>query len=259
MSQEDSTWREYNIHGSADDEEDQPVDIFAMSTGEDAYETVQYDIDDNRKIHIRAEIDYDKSTGMSVWKGSEVMCTYLRQHPEVIHKKKVLELGAGCGLCGLVCKIVLGPQSVLISDGDHKVLENLRYNVELNGLQIADDVSSSASDDESTISCPQLIWGKNHAVNFTEQYGKHDVIIATDCVYMTQSVSPLFETINEVLNRSGVFLFVNTCASACPMETVFEIAEDAGFVSLEEDYWYDEEDREQRKHPVHVFRRRKEP
>jgi len=261
MSKKDSTWREYNIHGSAEDE-DQPVDIFATTTNNDAYETFQYDIDDTIQINIRAEAEYDKSTGMSVWKGSEVMCTYLRQHPEIVHKKKVLELGAGCGLCGLICKIVLGPTSVLISDGDHKVLQNLRFNVKLNGLQLADDDadpdSASVPDDESIIAVPQLIWGKNHAVNFIKQYGKQDVIIATDCVYMTQSVTPLFETINEVLDdNTGIFLFVNTCASACSIETVFKIAKDAGFIALEEEYWYHEDDRDQRKHPVHVFRRRK--
>jgi len=261
MSKKDSTWREYNIHGSAEDE-NQPVDIFAMSaSGDNAYETFQYDIDDTIQINIRAEAEYDKSTGMSVWKGSEVMCTYLRQHPEIVHNKKVLELGAGCGLCGLVCRIALDPKSVLISDGDHKVLDNLRFNVKRNGLQLADDASPSVSvdDDESIIAVPQLIWGKNHAINFTKQYGKQNVIIATDCVYMTQSVIPLFETINEVLDNTSesVFLFVNTCASACPIETVYKIANDAGFISSEEEHWYYEDDREQRKHPVHVFRRRK--
>lgn len=157
--------------------------------------------------------------------------------------------------------IALDPHSVLISDGDHKVLENLRFNVNLNGLQLADDnasPSASVVDDESIIAVPQLIWGKNHAVNFIKQYGKQDVIIATDCVYMTQSVTPLFETINEVLDdNTGIFLFVNTCASACSIETVFKIAKDAGFIALEEEYWYHEDDRDQRKHPVHVFRRRK--
>jgi len=92
MNQDDSTWREYNVHvhGNTDDEEDQPIDLFASSnTDEDAYETIQYEIDATTTINIRSETDYDKSTGMSVWKGSEVMCTYLRRHPDVIHDKKV--------------------------------------------------------------------------------------------------------------------------------------------------------------------------
>mmetsp|Transcript_8508 Transcript_8508/g.13261 ORF Transcript_8508/g.13261 Transcript_8508/m.13261 type:complete len:278 (-) Transcript_8508:50-883(-) len=276
MNQDDSTWREYNVHGNADDEEDQPIDLFASSNAdEDAYETIQYDYvdeeEDNNaettKIKIRSETDYDKSTGMSVWKGSEVMCTYLRRHSDLIHNKKVLELGAGCGLCGLVCRMVLNPESVLITDGDHQVLKNLRYNAEeLNGLKLVDDAtnniysSSSAStttDDARTISCPQLIWGKTHAIKFAKQYGTQDVIIATDCVYIPHSVPKLFETINELLNNnSGVFLFVNTCASACPMETVLSIANEFGFMCLDEEFWYHDDDREEKKHPVHVFRRR---
>ncbi|KAL7426164.1 hypothetical protein ACHAXM_000345 [Skeletonema potamos] len=257
MTQDDCNWREYNVHGSQDDVEDQPTDIFASSNADDAYETIQYDIGDNLIINIRSEKDYDKSTGMSVWTGSEVMCTYLKQHSDVINKKKVLELGAGCGLCGLVCRIAFQAKSVLITDGDHQVMKNLRYNVELNGLPLADAANSSSSK-HATIACPQLIWGKNHAIDFEKQYGKQDVIIATDCVYITQSVYPLFETINELLGMEGLFLFVNTCASTCPMDDVFKIANEYGFVSSDDELWYHDDDRDQKKHPVHVFRRRKE-
>ena len=261
---DDSNWREYNVHGSADDEEHQPIDIFASTSTDDVYETIQYNIDEfNLSINIRSEKDYDKSTGMSIWTGSEVMCTYLRRHSDVIHNKKVLELGAGCGLCGLVCKIVLNPESVLITDGDHQVLKNLRYNAELNGLSLADTTNSypsTTTNGRTILSCPQLIWGKNHAIKFAERYGKQDVIIATDCVYIPQSVPPLFETICQLLDRSGLFLFVNTCASACPMKEVFRIANEFGFVCCSDDeLWYHDDDREQKKHPVCVFRRWKSP
>ena len=154
--------------------------------------------------------------------------------------------------------MVLNPESMLITDGDHQVLTNLRYNAENNGLKLVDATNSTTEDDATrTISCPQLIWGKNHAINFAKQYGTQDVIIATDCVYIPHSVLPLFETINQLLHKSGVFLFVNTCASACPMETVLSIANDFGFVCSSEEFWYSDDDREERKHPVHVFRRRR--
>ncbi len=153
--------------------------------------------------------------------------------------------------------MALQAKSVLITDGDHQVLRNLRYNVvELNGLPLADATTSSPPTTDATISCPQLIWGKNHAIDFEKQYGKQDVIIATDCVYVTQSVYPLFETINELLDKKGLFLFVNTCASTCPMEDVFNIAKEFGFVSSDNELWYHDDDREKKKHPVHVFRRR---
>jgi len=258
---DDSNWREYNVHGSADDEEHQPIDIFASTSTDDVYETIQYNIDEfNLSINIRSEKDYDKSTGMSIWTGSEVMCTYLRRHPDVIHNKKVLELGAGCGLCGLVCSMALEAASVLITDGDHQVMKNLRYNAELNGLSLADttyNYSSTATDGRTILSCPQLIWGKNHAIKFAEQYGKQDVIIATDCLYISQSVYPLFETANELLDKAGIFLFINSYPWACPTEKVQDIANEFGFVSSDDELWYHDDD-ERRKNPVHVFRRRKE-
>mmetsp|Transcript_18116 Transcript_18116/g.28424 ORF Transcript_18116/g.28424 Transcript_18116/m.28424 type:complete len:254 (-) Transcript_18116:166-927(-) len=250
MNQDDSNWREYNIHSSADDADDQPFDIFASSTDDDdAYETIKYDIDDNVTIIIRSEKDYDKSTGMSVWTGSEVMYTYLRRHLDAVKNKKVLEIGAGCGLCGLVCRMALNAASVLITDGDHQVMKNIRYNAEeLNGLKLADD---------ATISCPQLIWGKSHAIKFAEQYGKQDVIVATDCLYITKSIHPLFETASELLEKTGVFLFINSYPWVCPTEKVIDIATEFGFVSSVDELWYHDDDKEKRKNPVHVFRRRK--
>ena len=280
------TWREYNVHHSAnsgdDDTEDDgqpPIDIFASSNDnhDDTYETIQYDIiiDNNNNttsITIQQEREYDKSTGMSIWKGSEVMSTYLQQNVHLIKGKKVLELGAGCGLVGLVCALALDATSVLITDGDYQVLRNLRYNVQLNGLKLLEtndvddknEVTSLASIQSTTmpVSCPQLIWGKNHAIKFKKRYGTQDIIIATDCVYITQSVYPLFETVNEVLQPDGIFLFVNTCASSCSIEDVFKIAslEEFGFVcsTKTNELWFNEEDGGKEKNPVYIFRRRKD-
>ena len=283
------TWREYNVHSansSGDDTEDDggqpPIDIFASShdndNHDDTYETIQYDIIDNNNntsITIQQEREYDKSTGMSIWKGSEVMSTYLQQNSHLIKGKRVLELGAGCGLVGLVCALALDAKSVLITDGDYQVLNNLRYNVQLNGLtlleaidndddNVTNEETSPASIQLTTmmVSCPQLIWGKNHAIKFKKRYGMQDIIIATDCVYITQSVYPLFETVHELLQPDGIFLFVNTCASSCSIEDVFKIAslEEFGFVcsTKTDELWSHVENREEEKNPVYVFRRRKE-
>jgi predicted nicotinamide N-methyase len=281
------TWREYNVHSansSGDDTEDDgqpPIDIFASSHDNgnhyDAYETIQYDIignNNNTSITIQQEREYDKSTGMSIWKGAEVMSTYLQQHSNLIKGKRVLELGAGCGLVGLVCALALDAKSVLITDGDYQVLNNLRYNVQRNGLTLLEakdnDDDNNVTNEETTstastqlttmmVSCPQLIWGKNHAINFKKRYGMQDIIIATDCVYITQSVYPLFETVNELLQPDGIFLFVNTCASSCSIEDVFKITslEEFGFVcsTKTNELWSHEENGEEEKNPVYVFRR----
>mmetsp|Transcript_20165 Transcript_20165/g.43807 ORF Transcript_20165/g.43807 Transcript_20165/m.43807 type:complete len:242 (-) Transcript_20165:217-942(-) len=241
MANNDVDWREYNIHAQDEEETHQPVDIFAPRE-EDVYEIHKYNFDvenENATITLREQSDYDVSTGMSVWKGSEILCQYLTKHPDLIREKRILELGAGVGLCGIVSAKVIGASYVLLTDGDHMVLRNLRYNVELNELG-------------TKVSCPQLIWGKTKAKVFEKEHGKQDVILATDCVYVTKSVRPLFETIAELLAPNGVFLFVNSCASICSLKDVMNIGKEFGFSASSDELWCQPGNE---KDPVYVFRR----
>lgn len=248
---DDVAWREYNVHtddangGDDDDqaqEEPRPVDLFAPR--EDAYEIQEYGFDGEGgriTVRLRQRDDYDVSTGMAVWKGSEILCRYLVRRPDLIRDKRVLELGAGVGLCGTISARVLKASSVLLTDGDRAVLDNLRHNARLNGLG-------------GTASCPQLIWGGARARDFERAHGKQDVILATDCVYVTKSVRPLFETVSELLAPGGAFAFVNSCASQCPLEYVMKIGREFGFTTMSDELWRppgNEED------PVYVFRRLK--
>ena len=104
---DDSEWREYNIHG----ENDHAVDIFASTEVE--YDTLYYscrdgrllqlddEASDGKSIVVRSETNWHKSTGMSVCRGSELLCSYLLKHPDVIRNKRTLELGCGTGLVGM--------------------------------------------------------------------------------------------------------------------------------------------------------------
>lgn len=251
---DDVSWREYNVHDdkgnnsndeSSEEEEasNAPPDIFATQE-ENACEIHEYNLNDKegRKviINLREQEDYDVSTGMSVWKGSEILCHYLLEHPHLIREKRVTELGSGVGLCGIVSAKALGASTALLTDGDHVVLRNLRRNVELNGLS------------SEVVSCPQLIWGESRAKEFEKMNGKQDVILATDCVYVTKSVRPLFETVASVLVPKGVFLFVNSCASICPLEKIMSIGKEFGFVASPDEMWYQTGND---KDPVYVFRK----
>ena len=266
MQSRDIPWREYNVHddhGSTgnptqEDEEGwcQPVDIFAPKE-EEVYELREYKFhhggDDGEgdsdggntgkemTITLRERSDYDVSTGMSVWQGAEILCQYLTARPAArtaVRGRRVLELGAGTGLCGLVAAGVLGAAIVRLTDGDGAVLRNLRGNVARNGLG-------------DRASCPQLIWGAARAAEFAREHGRHDVVLATDCVYVTKSVRPLFETVARLLTpKDGVFLFVNSCASTCPLEEVMRIGKEFGFTVSSACYQPISE-----KDPVFVFRR----
>ena len=105
---DDSEWREYNVHG----ETEHAFDIFA-SNDEVEYDTLHYtcrdgrllqineEASDDKSIVVRSEKNWHKSTGMSVCRGSELLCSYLLKHPDVISNKRTLELGCGTGLVGM--------------------------------------------------------------------------------------------------------------------------------------------------------------
>ena len=279
----DRAWREYNIHDNDDDEgsdDDEAAaaassfNLFATTDPDDIYETISYpDLlprqhadCPNPTIALRAHKQYENSTGMAVWKGSEVMAAFLLQHEAtMVQNRTICELGAGVGLCGIVASR-LGAKSVLMTDGDTTVLENLRHNVDLNSItatatatiHVPDDSESHSNTGTETntaaaaaISCPQLVWGKESGRNFAKAHGHQDVVLATDCVYITKSVRPLLGTIHEILEpKSGVFLYVNTCASQCPMEAVFDIAREFGLHCV--DTWCDSDDKDD---TVYIFRR----
>ena len=276
----DRVWREYNIHDNDDDEgsdDDEAAaaassfNLFATTDPDDIYETISYpDLlprqhadCPNPTIALRAHKQYENSTGMAVWKGSEVMAAFLLQHEAtMVQNRTICELGAGVGLCGIVASR-LGAKSVLMTDGDTTVLENLRHNVDLNSTTttatIPDDSESHSNTGTciatntaaAAISCPQLIWGKECGSNFANAHGHQDVVLATDCVYITKSVRPLLATIHEILEpKSGVFLYVNTCASQCPIEAVFDIAREFGLHCV--DTWCDSDDKDD---TVYIFRR----
>ena len=58
-----------------------------------------------------------RSTGAGVWECSEVLSAYLAARPELCRGRRVLELGAGCGLCSMVASLG-GAARVVATDGD---------------------------------------------------------------------------------------------------------------------------------------------
>jgi hypothetical protein len=69
--------------------------------------------------------------GAKVWQSAHAMCRELLSAPSMVEGKDVLEIGAGCGACGLLAAR-LGPTSVVLSDYVDRLLLNLRDAVHLN-------------------------------------------------------------------------------------------------------------------------------
>ncbi|KAL2650432.1 hypothetical protein R1flu_018560 [Riccia fluitans] len=77
------------------------------------------------------EIDFeDGGVGWKVWGGALLLSLRLVEIPSLVKHKRVLELGSGCGLCGLLAS-KLGATEVVLTDYLPSLLLNLRRNVSL--------------------------------------------------------------------------------------------------------------------------------
>ena len=264
----DLDWREHHIHNSNNKKDDDKVgensheneeesmeadasnfaiDLFASP--EQPYETTDYSFHtagkDEEAIHCtlrHTNPDVTQhSTGLALWTGSRFMAEFLvaGTNPSLVQNKRVLELGAGLGLCGIVAH-KLGASEVCLTDGDANVLKNLRYNVKAN-------VTANDDDECSTVTCPQLIWDHNIEQFLDSQQQKqkgidgrryYDLIMAADVAYMSKSIEPLLKTVHLCLEPSsdgrgnadgGVFLYVYKSYTQDKVERFLDIAKRIGF------------------------------
>lgn len=145
-------------------------------------------------------------TGVNVWDGALLLAQYLEKQPALVKSKRIVELGAGCGLVGIAAGI-LGAKDVLVTDLPY-TLANMQANVDqhahlwtnagcqqlkchtcdwfhpptLHELAVVMSPPSSSSAGESSITNPD--W-------------RPDVILIADCVWMHELVAPLLATVEQ--------------------------------------------------------------
>jgi predicted nicotinamide N-methyase len=184
------------------------------------------------------------STGLTVWKASRLLCEYListtqqtrklssfQQNNEhfrpfrsdstaaaaaaarttnlrmMLEGERVLELGAGLGLCGILAH-KMGASCVCITDGDVDVMEKLRENVIRNDCDI------------HSVTCVQLIWGEELP---RLPYDKFDTILGADIVYIEEALAMLWKTVDALLAIDGKFV-LSFVPRNVPIIRVFEHA-----------------------------------
>jgi predicted nicotinamide N-methyase len=218
----DVFWREYNVHNIEEDvDQDEQASMFQIFQEEEPLEMIDVSFAHLPPIQVRCQEDYTQSTGMALWLGAENLTRWLvEENPDLVKDKKVLEVGAGVGLCGIAA-FHLKASKVVLTDGDLDVLTNLRYNVEHN-------IITTNNNREEHICCQQLIWGKN-LQEFQATHGQFDIVLGTDLFYMARSLKPLFTTVDQLLTKQGIFIACNVCANQHPMESILNSIEELGF------------------------------
>ena len=196
------------------------------------------------------------STGLTVWPCSHHLCEYLVEHSRelLLHNgtssSSILELGSGLGRVGLLAYHLMyhsmtskrNPDSVdeltnarcgrhiFLTDGDTDTLRQLRQNVSDNNITIDKQQREGNNYKPPSISCHQLLWGEQSAIQFCRRHGIYhsrtdatsngngdpvsrtmhhtstasspttiDLILGSDLVYVPSVIVPLFETVCALL------------------------------------------------------------
>lgn len=136
-----------------------------------------------------------KHLGTTIWDASMVLVKYLEKNsrkgrfsPSKLKGKRVIELGAGCGVAGfgmalLGCDVVSTDQS--------EVLPLLMRNAERNTSRVMQSIHDS--DSFGSITVAELNWGDENQIKAVDP--PFDYIIGTDVVYAEHLLEPLLQTI----------------------------------------------------------------
>lgn len=127
-------------------------------------------------LERRQLISGSLTTGFRTWEAALHLGAYfLSGHgQELIKGKSILELGAGTGFLAILCAKNLGAAHVTTTDGDEGVIEALKENLFLNGL-----------DDERKVLTSVLRWGRGVRGSWVQDdFEEHpyDTVIGADIV-----------------------------------------------------------------------------
>mmetsp|Transcript_13555 Transcript_13555/g.20224 ORF Transcript_13555/g.20224 Transcript_13555/m.20224 type:complete len:467 (-) Transcript_13555:638-2038(-) len=171
-------------------------------------------------VTVKQDSACGSHTGGIVWETSYLLATFLleryreKSHSTTINDDRyalgrVLELGSGCGMLGLILA-ASGLCQVVVSTETTEVMHNLRKNIQSNIICRDDKSTSSLS---ASPCCPpgsivprQLRWD-NIETDIESGEGdlsphSFDTIIGTDVVFTTTLVKPLLQTMRKMSHKN---------------------------------------------------------
>ncbi|ORX96440.1 putative methyltransferase-domain-containing protein [Clohesyomyces aquaticus] len=173
------------------------------------------------------------TTGLRTWEASLLLGSYLvtsETGRRMIEGKRVFELGAGAGMLSILCAKYLAVSGIVASDGDEVIVDMIKDNIFLNGLD-------TESVSHSVLRTASLKWGRSiDAVTFSEDYGMEipDVVLGADVTYDRYAIPSLVSTLREFfqLNPALQVLIAATIRNEKTFETLQNACRRNGF-SLE--------------------------
>ena len=123
------------------------------------------------------------ATGLELWGGGRYLANFLTIRPGVVKGCRVLELGAGAGLPGLVAARC-GAAEVLLTDGDARAVKLLEKN-------------AAANPSDCPVEAAVLAYGA--APPPPSESNLPTVVLAADALYVSRHCAPFGDTLNAAL------------------------------------------------------------
>ncbi|KXT06942.1 hypothetical protein AC578_7101 [Pseudocercospora eumusae] len=144
------------------------------------------------------------TTGFRTWEAALHLGSYLlsRRGQSHVRNKSVLELGAGTGFLAILAAKHLGAKHVTTTDGDESVVEALKENLFLNGLDYDQKVITSV-----------LRWGHGLKGTWVEEDCEewpYDVVIGADIVSAIHGMLRSITDFKQTYEKTAIAALVGT-------------------------------------------------
>ncbi|KAI0131483.1 putative methyltransferase-domain-containing protein [Daldinia grandis] len=135
-------------------------------------------------------------TGFRTWEGSLHLGSYFLTDTgsRIVRGKNILELGAGTGFLSILLAKHLYANHVTTTDGDEAVVEAMKGNFALNGL-----------DDQEKVRTGILTWGRSPWEAWIEDdcdTRPYDIVIGADITYDKIAISALVSTLHQLIDKN---------------------------------------------------------
>lgn len=141
-------------------------------------------------FEICNKYDIDNTGVVCPWPSEEILSYYCLSHADMFRSKKIIELGAGYGLAGLVIAAASEASEVVISDGNPQVIEYIQRSIAANPKAFG-----------STIVTPKLLhWNQEEIVTLSHEF---DFVVASDCTFFKEFHEGLVRTVKLLLKDSS--------------------------------------------------------
>lgn len=130
----------------------------------------------------------DVGVAAVVWDAAIVLGRYLEKIASQLQGKKVIELGAGTGLTGIVASLLGGKVTIT----DRKMALNVtKMNVEGN-----------LGENQNAVEIKELEWGQNVS-SFSPPF---DFVLGADVVYIEETFNDLLKTLQDLCDENSIVL-----------------------------------------------------